>query len=205
MRIFARSRVPCSKPADLFDGTTSGYFHTDKDKVKIISIHKLKLPGEKTGEGVTVDVSAFGTRNLVFIDEGHKGQKSEDAKWKTVREKLAEDGFIWEYSATFGQTITSRKSPYFDEYKYSILFDYSYKYFHQDGYGKDFNILNLSTSKFKNQHVPVLLMANTLDYYERLQVYRNTPNIGEYQIEKPLWIFVGSKVTTENSARAGSK
>jgi len=186
-------------PADLFDGTTSGYFHADKDKVKIISIHKLKLPGEKTGEGVTVDVSAFGTRNLVFIDEGHKGQKSEDAKWKTVREKLAEDGFIWEYSATFGQTITSRRSPYFDEYKYSILFDYSYKYFHQDGYGKDFNILNLSTSKFKDQHVPTLLLANTLDYFEQLQVYSNTSGLSEYQIEKPLWIFVGSKVTTENS------
>lgn len=186
-------------PADLFDGTISGYFHTDKDKVKIISIHKLKLPGEKTGEGVTVDVSAFGTKNLVFIDEGHKGQKSEDAKWKTVREKLAEDGFIWEYSATFGQTITSERSPYFGEYKYSILFDYSYKYFHQDGYGKDFSILNLSTSKFKDQHVPILLLANTLDYYEQLQVYKNTPETREYQIEKPLWIFVGSKVTTENS------
>jgi len=185
--------------ADLFDGITRGYFHTDKDKVKIISIHKLKLPGEKTGEGVTVDVSAFGTRNLVFIDEGHKGQKSADAKWKTVRERLAEDGFIWEYSATFGQTITSRKSPYFEEYKYSILFDYSYKYFHQDGYGKDFSILNLSTSKFKDQDVPILLLANTLDYYEQLQVYWNTPDLGEYQIEKPLWIFVGSKVTTENS------
>ena len=88
-----------------------------------------------------------------IIDEGHKGQKSEDAKWKTVREKLAEDGFIWEYSATFGQTITSRKSPYFEEYKYSILFDYSYKYFHQDGYGKDFNILNLSTSKFLSEDI----------------------------------------------------
>lgn len=194
-REFQRSGIS----ADLFDGTTGGYFHTDKDKVKIISIHKLKLPGEKKGEGVTLDVSAFGTRNLVFIDEGHKGQKSADAKWKTVREKLAENGFIWEYSATFGQTITSKKSPYFDEYKHSILFDYSYKYFHQDGYGKDFNILNLSTLKFKDQYVPILLLANTLDYYEQIQVYSNTPDIGEYQIENPLWIFVGSKVTTENS------
>jgi len=192
---FHRSGIP----ADLFDGTTGGYFHTDKNKVKIISIHKLKLPGDKKGEGVTIDVSAFGTKNLVFIDEGHKGQKSEDAKWKTVREKLAEDGFIWEYSATFGQTITSRNSTYFDEYKYSILFDYSYKYFHQDGYGKDFSILNLSTSKFKDQHVPILLLANTLDYYEQLQVYKNTPGIGEYQLENPLWIFLGSKVKTENS------
>lgn len=192
---FRRSGIP----ADLFDGTTRGYFHSSKDKVKIISIHKLKLPGEKTGSGVTVDVSAFGTKNLVFIDEGHKGQKAEDPKWKTVREKLAEDGFIWEYSATFGQTITSKNSPYFEEYKYSILFDYSYKYFHQDGYGKDFHILNLSASKFKEQHVPTLLLANTLDYHEQLQVYLTTPDLRDYRIEKPLWIFLGSKVKTENS------
>jgi len=192
---FRRSGIP----ADLFDGTTRGYFHSDKDKLKIISIHKLKLPGEKTGSGVTIDVSAFGTKNLVFIDEGHKGQKSEDAKWKTVRERLAENGFIWEYSATFGQTITSKKSPYFEEYKYCILFDYSYKYFHQDGYGKDFHILNLNTSKFKEQHVPTLLLANTLDYYEQLQVYLTTPDLRDYMVEKPLWIFVGSKVKTENS------
>lgn len=186
-------------PAELFDGTSSGCFPPTKDKVKIISIHKLKLPEEKSGEGVTVDISRFGTKNLVFIDEGHKGQKSEDAKWKKVREKLAEDGFIWEYSATFGQTITSEKSPYFSEYKYSILFDYSYKYFHQDGYGKDFHILNLNTSKFKDQDIPILLLANALDYYEQLQIFYDTPNLREYEIEKPLWIFVGSKVSTENS------
>jgi len=186
-------------PADLFDGSTGGYFSDSKDKVKIISIHKLKLPGEKTGQGVTIDVSSFGTKNLVFIDEGHKGQKSEDAKWVNVRKKLAEDGFVWEYSATFGQTITSRDSTYFDEYKYSILFDYSYKYFHQDGFGKDFHILNLSTSKFQDQHIPTLLLANTMSYYEQLQIYKKTPELQEYQIENPLWIFVGSKVNKEDS------
>jgi len=192
---FRRSGIP----AELFDGTTTGHFPPNKETVRIISIHKLKLPGEKTGQGVSIDVSAFGTRNLVFIDEGHKGQRSEEPIWKTVREKLAENGFIWEYSATFGQTITSEKSPYFNEYKYAILFDYSYKYFHQDGYGKDFHILNLNTSKFKDQDVPTLLLANTLDYYEQLKIYQNMPNLQDYEIEKPLWIFVGNRVKTESS------
>lgn len=185
--------------ADLFDGSSGGYFGGNINKIKIISIHKLKLPGEKTGQGVTLDVSSFGTRNLVFVDEGHKGQKSEEAKWVKVRNLLGEDGFIWEYSATFGQTITSRKSSYFDEYKYSILFDYSYKFFHQDGYGKDFHILNLSTSKFMDQHIPTLLLANTMSYYEQLQIYSKTPELIEYKIEKPLWIFVGSTVKKEDS------
>jgi hypothetical protein len=185
--------------AELFDGTNRGKFGHSKNVVKIISISKLKQPWEKKGEGVTIDVSSFGTRNLVLIDEGHKGQKSNEAKWKTVREKLAEDGFIWEYSATFGQTITSKKSPYFDEYRYSILFDYSYKYFHKDGFGKDFQILNLKTSEFEDQYIPTLLLANTMSYYEQLQIFEKTPNIIEYNIKKPLWIFVGSKVNKEDS------
>jgi hypothetical protein len=185
--------------ADLIDGTTRRASSQKKNSVKIISISKLKLPGEQSGDGVTIDVSEFGTKNLVFIDEGHKGQKSEKAIWKTVREKLAEDGFIWEYSATFGQTISSKQSPYFNEYRYSILFDYSYKYFHKDGYGKDFHIINLKTTEFKDKFVPTLMIANTISYYEQLRIYSNPRFHQEYNIEKPLWIFVGSKVKRENS------
>lgn len=185
-------------PAEIFRGTTSGYFSSQKEQVKIISIHKLRLPGEKTGEE-TMDVSRFGTKNLVFIDEGHKGQKSEDAKWKTVREFLAQEGFIWEYSATFGQTITSKNSPYFNEYRHSILFDYSYRFFHQDGYGKDFHIINLNSTTFRETDIPVLLLANAIDYYEQLAVFRQIPDLRVYGTAKPLWIFVGSRVNTEDS------
>jgi hypothetical protein len=44
-------------PATLFQGENRGYFDTDKNTVKVISIHKLKLPEDKKGEGVTIDVS----------------------------------------------------------------------------------------------------------------------------------------------------
>ena len=30
-----------------------------------------------------------------------------------------------------------------EEYSKAVIFDYSYKYFYHDGYGKDYNILNL--------------------------------------------------------------
>lgn len=187
-------------PATLFQGENGGYFEADKNTVKVISIHKLKLPEDKKGEGVTIDISTLGTKNLVFVDEGHKGQKSEDMKWKRTRERLAKDGFTFEYSATFGQAIDSSKEESFREYSKAILFDYSYKYFYGDGYGKDFRILNLGKKEFNDKQTKTLLLANAMAFYEQLIQYRELgQNTKEYNIEKPLWIFVGSKVQKEAS------
>jgi len=187
-------------PATLFHGESGGYFERDKNAVKVISIHKLKLPEDKKGEGVTIDVSSLGTKNLVFVDEGHKGHKSEDMKWKKTREKLAKDGFTFEYSATFGQVITKGNEEIFREYSKSILFDYSYKYFYGDGYGKDFRILNLDTKSFTELQVPTLLLANTMSFYEQILEFRKAGNNPkDYNIEKPLWVFVGSRVRGEAS------
>lgn len=187
-------------PATLFQGESGGYFEADKNIVKVISIHKLKLPEDKKGEGVTIDVSTLGTKNLVFVDEGHKGQKSEDMKWKKTRERLAKDGFTFEYSATFGQAIDSSNEESFKEYSKAILFDYSYKYFYGDGYGKDFRILNLGNKVFNEKQTKILLLANAISFYEQLVQYRNEGiSLKEYNIEKPLWIFVGSKVQKESS------
>ena len=48
------------------------------------------------------------------------------------------DPFTFEYSATFGQIITNRTADLLNEYGKTIIFDYSYRYFYSDGYGKDF-------------------------------------------------------------------
>ena len=187
-------------PATLFQGENGGYFEADKNTVKVISIHKLKLPEDKKGEGVTIDISTLGTKNLVFVDEVHKGQKSEDMKWKRTRERLAKDGFTFEYSATFGQAIDSSKEESFREYSKAILFDYSYKYFYGDGYGKDYRILNLGKKEFNDKQTKTLLLANAMAFYEQIIQYRELgQKTKEYNIEKPLWIFVGSKVQKEAS------
>jgi len=44
--------------------------------------------------------------------------------------------------------------------------DYSYKYFHGDGYGKDFVILNLREETTEDQ-TDVLLLGNLLNFYEQ--------------------------------------
>ena len=76
------------------------------------------------------------------MDEGHKGSGGE--AWRGYREALGETGFTFEYSATFGQALSAaRNDPLTAEYGKSIYFDYSYRYFYSDGFGKDFRILNL--------------------------------------------------------------
>lgn len=83
----------------------------------------------------TVAVESFETKNLVLIDEGHGGMLGDF--WKRFSDQLSLTGCTFEYSATFGQDINAavgyKKTDFTQEYARSILFDYSYKYFYEDG------------------------------------------------------------------------
>jgi hypothetical protein len=166
------SGVPCK----LYDGNIHT-LETRKEEVLIIDIHNLTL--EKTGEGISVDVSTFDGKNLVFIDEGHKGAGNlDETGWKSLRESVAKDGFIFEYSATFGQIIEFTRRgrvkreclDLYNEYTKSIIFDYSYKYFYTDGYGKDFYVYNIPTgnNEYTEEQQELLLKAGLLAFYEQL-------------------------------------
>ena len=166
---------------------------TKDGEILIIDIYKLTE--EKKGEGVSVDVSFFDGKNLVFIDEGHKGQRTEEQRWKKLREDIGRKGFIFEYSATFGQFIGKNKD-LLEEYAKAIIFDYSYKYFYTDGYGKDFYVYNIREDAYTETQRDLLLTAGLLSFYEQLFIFeKHKEELRKYNIEKPLWIFVGSKVT----------
>ena len=95
-----------SIPARRFDLSESGLLGAEPDTIRVIDIHKLVT--DKRGEGVSVPVEAFEGRNLVFVDEGHKGSGSE--AWREVAfdaRGLSETGFTFEYSATFGQALNA--------------------------------------------------------------------------------------------------
>ena len=49
---------------------------------------------------------------------------------------------------TFGQVIDEKNKELLEEYSKAILFDYSYRYFYEDGYGKDFYVYNLREDSF---------------------------------------------------------
>jgi superfamily II DNA or RNA helicase len=167
-----------------------------KGDYEVLIIEITKLAESTRGRGRSIHISAFEGKNLIFVDEGHKGKRSEEKKWAKLRDKLIEKGFAFEYSATFGQILD--KEDILKEYAKTIIFDYSYKHFYLDGYGKDFWVLNIKNSKI-DDFTEIAFCANLLDFYQQLLVYEEKRGIAkEYNIEKPLWIFVGSTVSGKN-------
>ena len=169
--------------------------------ILILDIHKLK---DKDGD-TTVAVGNFEGRNLVFIDEGHRGASGED--WLDKREQLCEYGFSYEYSATFEQAIAGASTTKNKETKVSpqqrltqlyakcILLDYSYRYFYNDGFGKDSHILNLEESKEQEQQRQYLTACMMAFFQQRLLYKDEAPSIKPYLLDNPLCLFVGGTVT----------
>ena len=177
--------------AELFAKEASALFA--RQQIEIIDIHKLK---ETSGEK-TVAIDAFEGNNLVLVDEGHRGASgAEVGHWMQMRNRLCEKGFSFEYSATFGQAMKASGNRELEhEYTKCILFDYSYKYFYGDGYGKEYRILNLEDDS-NEEHRRRYLTACLLAFYQQKKLYREKKlDLGRFLIEEPLWIFVGGSVT----------
>ncbi len=180
--------------AEVFDKNARRFYSADT--VQILAIHKLRKDAGKE----TISVDAFEGTNLVFVDEGHRGASGEE--WKAIREQLAETGFAFEYSATFGQAVkAAKKDDLIEEYAKAILFDYSYKYFHADGYGKDFRILNLSEARADDLRHEYLT-ACLLSFYQQLRFFDERKDaLKPFDVARPLWVFVGGSVTKTTSER----
>ena len=171
--------------------------------VEVIDINKL---ADKDGDK-TVAVESFEGNNLVLVDEGHKGASGD--VWMKYRQKLTEEGFSFEYSATFGQAISAKsnatqRKEMFNQYGKATLFDYSYRYFYADGYGKDYRIMNMddwNNDELLNMYLTAYLMC----LYEQIKIYGSDAKIhNAFLVEKPLGIFVGSSVnaiSTENKRK----
>lgn len=201
-------------------------------RVDVIDVHKLRdEEGDKT-----IDTRTLGDRNLLLVDEGHRGlsdvkgvsKGDEVGAWVRRRRQLAERGFTLEYSATFAQAIgANNDSPVANDYAKSVLFDYGYRWFYEDGYGKDYKIDNLPDPEQariersrSNENVsaqtteeleqtkaaaealkPKFLTAALLKYYQQLRIYGENfegavGQRADFNLEKPLWVFVGSRVTS---------
>ena len=197
------SAIPCRR----FD-LEEGGLHGEQNAVRVIEI--TKLTEVKKGGGLSVPVEAFEGNNLIFVDEGHKGSGGE--RWRGYRDALADTGFTFEYSATFGQALTAaRNEELTREYAKAIAFDYSYRYFHGDGFGKGFNILNLKeevgplvsfvgvpdppAAESAEERTDRLLLGNLLAFYEQQRVFAEHESaLRPYNLARPLWVFVGGTV-----------
>lgn len=86
-------------------------------------------------------------------------------------------------------------------YAKNILFDYSYKFFYQDGYGKESLILNLKDEYYAQEDTArQYFTACLLSFYQQQYLWdTNRDKLTDFKIEKPLWVFVGNTVSGEDS------
>lgn len=185
--------------AELFNKDGRGLF-TGR-AVEILEVTKLR---EDMGDK-TIAIDAFEGNNLVLVDEGHRGASG--VAWMDARKRLCEKGFSFEYSATFGQAVANEPKTKKGEatlteiYAKCTLFDYSYRYFYDDGFGKDYQILNLDEGTQQN-HQELYLVACLLSFFQQQRLYRQQgATFRPFNIEKPLWIFVGGSVTATLASR----
>lgn len=184
--------------------------------VDIIDINKLR---ETSGQK-TVAVDTFEGNNLVMVDEGHRGAGGD--VWRDFRKRISQNGFSFEYSATFGQsikaagTITPPKTDkdgnrkegskgwkLTQEYSKCILFDYSYRFFYNDGYGKDFNVLNLADQVQLASRG--YLTASMLAFYQQRRRFADGgAALKPYLLDAPLMIFVGGSVAGQRQSQEDS-
>jgi hypothetical protein len=175
--------------AELFDKDGGQMSMFSGQTVEIIDVNKLADESKEK----TVAVDCFEGNNLVLVDEGHRGSSGEE--WMRRREALCRDGFSFEYSATFGQSVKAANDKAMEQnYARWILFDYSYRFFHKDGYGKHYRILNLQEQRDEGQR-ELYLTAGILSFYQQLRIWLDHKDeFAVFNVERPLWVFFGGSV-----------
>jgi len=169
------------------------------NRVDVLEITKL---ADQEGPN-TIATRSLGDQNLLLVDEGHRGMSGkEEGVWFTRRSNLCAKGFTIEYSATFEQAVQASGNAGFENsYAKAIIFDYSYRWFYEDGFGKDYQILNLPKSFEETQSVYII--ACLLKFYQQLRIYEENANdFKPFNLEKPLWVFVGSTVSSGKLTKA---
>lgn len=173
-------------------------FVTQNEDVVIIDMNKLK----EEGKVKTVSIDSFEQNNLVLVDEAHRGLAGD--VWYDYRSRLSADGgFAFEYSATFKQAMKTlnptKDKDLLNEYCTSIIMDYSYKFFYEDGYGKEYRIYNLKEGIDEEQR-HLYLTGCLLSFYQQLKLFEAyRKEFAPFEIEKPLLVFVGNRVTAKTS------
>ncbi len=162
------------------------------ERVDVLEITKL---ADQEGPN-TIATRSLGDQNLLLVDEGHRGMSGkEEGVWFTRRSDLCAKGFTFEYSATFEQAVqASGNADFENSYAKTVVFDYSYRWFYEDGFGKDYQILNMPSTFAQVQFD--YLTACLLKFYQQLRIYEEKAKDFElFNLEKPLWVFVGSTVS----------
>jgi hypothetical protein len=141
------------------------------------------------------------------VAKGHNVVKAEEeiikkkAKqlFETANLKKLDDAQKQQLTLTATEKRRARITATREIYAKTILFDYSYKFFYEDGYGKESLILNLAEDD-DDERRRLYFTACLLSFYQQQYLWsKDKDKLVDFNIEKPLWVFVGNKVNDEDS------
>lgn len=121
--------------------------------------------------------------------------------WGTTILRSLDDGQKAQLALSADEKRRARITATREIYAKCILFDYSYKFFYEDGYGKESLILNMNGEAYEQaDNARKYFTACLLAYYQQLWLWStHRDKLTDFNIEKPLWVFVGNTVSGEES------
>jgi hypothetical protein len=192
----------------------------DRADLRVLTTHQLAEVMKKASEGLFGAANPFGEKNVVFADEGHKGA-DKDTGWRDDRNRLmGEQGFCFEYSATFSQSI-KKKPPLIQEYAKAIIFDFPYRLFYQDGYGKkpvfhpQEQATNIARALLSGKDAAGVAWEVTAEdrwhlfveqvgrFYQQVQTFNDqkaNPEYLRHNFHAPLMLMMGNRVDDKDGA-----
>ena len=141
------------------------------------------------------------------VAKGHNVIKAEEEivkkkarqLFETANLKKLDDGQKQQLVLTAAEKRRARITATREIYAKTILFDYSYKFFYEDGYGKESLILNLAEDD-DDERRRLYFTACLLSFYQQQYLWgKDKDKLDDFNIEKPLWVFVGNKVNDDDS------
>ncbi len=146
--------------------------------------------GQAVAKGLTIEKA----------EEEIRKKKSKTQFETTVLKKL-DAAQLQQIALTHDEKKLARVVATREVYAKCILFDYSYKFFYEDGYGKESLILNMNGDAYvQADNAHKYFTACLLSFYQQLWLWcTNQDKLTDFNIEKPLWVFVGNTVSGEDS------
>ena len=138
-----------------------------------------------------------------IIDQAEEDLLKRKAKmlFDTGSLKKLDDNQLVQLALSDEEQRRARASATREIYAKCILFDYSYKFFYEDGYGKESLILNMDGAAYEQAgNREKYFTACLLGFYQQLWLWStHREKLSDFNIEKPLWVFVGNTVSGEDS------
>lgn len=143
-------------------------------------------------------------QRLILVDEGHIGLTSSDeGEYKKLRNRMnVGNSFLFEYSATYDNLDSKVQIDYED----LIIYDYAYKHFYRDGYGKDFYFKEIAPGVADNEDdnlkETLKVFNEKLEYFNQLKSLSDLDRFNQFPVsfpDKPLLAFMGNTVANPSN------